>query len=679
MAVALGLVLVVLWQRSLEEVRQDTFERTAQAVASRYGQLLGEFEQSSAAFASGPAVLSALQDPGGPRSSLRAVLEHSALRERFSSRILVVDAAGDPIAGVLSELPGDDIRGLLPGPIPAGDVTTRVVLDGRRLTLSLPVVGPEAGIAVGRLLAVVDLDDLFMPVMRGLPEAAQWTLQVGTGTPATLQGVGWIDIPVPTDGALRGIKLHLQAHRDGAGGLPWGSLETVLLVLSGGLALAALPILRRLRAATRVLPDGTGFRAPGQVSAIADQDPAVARLSAVQADVTELIETANELRTKEARLSLMFALSPDGMALMDADGRVFMANEAFLRFVRLGRDQVIGHTAPELSALLEPLAAPDEAWEGLPSPLDAASFVDDDPHRRRQSKRHRLHLVDPKQVLVCGVKPIPGLASREYVLYMRDITREHEFNEMKSEFLSTATHELRTPMACVLGFAEMLAEGLSTAEDTPEHARLIYEQAREMSRTLDDLLDLARMEARRAGSLTFVPESAVAIVTGLAQTWRVNGDSRSVQLQVACDADVCVSVDTQKIRQVLRNLLSNAFKYSTAPSPVSLSVQAGPDGPVLFTVTDEGMGMTPDEAQHAFDRFYRAEGTSNVKGSGLGLSVVKQIVELHGGTVRLSSLVGTGTVVSVELPRIPGTRGEAGALDDDRPGFDEAQDRPGPG
>lgn len=362
---------------------------------------------------------------------------------------------------------------------------------------------------------------------------------------------------------------------------------------------------------------------------------------------------ATELRTNEARLSLMFSRSPDGLALMDSSTCVFMANDACLRLTGLRREQVIGFTLAEISALIEPRAAPVETWAGLPRPADADTYVDVGAPHRRRAKRHTLHLQDPETVLVCGVTPIPGSTGNEYVLHMRDNTREHQFNMMASEFLSTAMHELRTPMACILGFAELLAEGLFTAEDAPEYVRLIHEQASEMSRTLDDLLDMAQIEAGRAGALTRVPESAATIATDLAQTWRVAGDPRSVQLQVACAGDVSVLVDRMKIRQALRNLLSNAFKYSTAPSPVTLSVHEEPAGPVVFTVSDEDLGMTTKDAQHAFDRFYRAEATASIKGAGLGLNLVKQIVELHGGMVGLTSAVGKGTVVTVTLPKIP--------------------------
>jgi len=919
-ALGLGLVTFVLWQKSLDDARQDALGQAAQAAASRFGQLLGDFERSSAALAAGPAILAAVQDPDAPRSNLRAVIQHSTLRERFGARILVLDAAGDAIAGGVPELSGEDILGLVPRPITPEDVTTGVALDDWGLALSIPVLHPDTGIAVGRLLSVVDLDELFAHLRRALPEDTQWTLLAGAGNPDTWRGAGRVVVPVRVEGALQFIDLHVHAQRRaGENSRPRGAAAMIWLVLYSVLVLAALLIMRRrlvaawtppgtsttllgppaapgrgtaevpsgrgpvlvstqarqietalanlddvvvsvtaggrriryisdpvlrmtgrspqdliadsegllslvseasrgplgealakaagisavmrvpavrkadgsggitwldiryrkaandpeqtvvclLRDVTdRVLlearsaavdaelelcdralaaasngieiigsqdsgyrvhyvnpalcrmtgssreellgrpsqlfdrpdpspslrrtlasmsmgkggttlhrsirPDGTSFWEQIRVSAIDTQEPAVARFIAVHSDVTELIETANELRSKEARLSLMFALSPDGLALIDATGRVFMANEALLRFFGLSLAQVIGRTAQELSLLLEPRAVAEEVWEGLPCPDDAVSYVDADLHHRRRAKRHTLHLQDPKKVLVGSVKPIPGSINSEYVLYMRDITREHEFNAMKSDFLSTATHELRTPMACILGFAEMLAEGLSTAEDAPEHARLIYEQASEMSRTLDDLLDLARMEARRAGALAFVPESAAGIAAELARTWRVTGDPRSIQLQVACGAEVSVSVDSQKIRQVLRNLLSNAFKYSAAPSPVRLCVQAVPAGPVVFTVTDEGMGMTPDEARHAFDRFFRAEAMASVKGTGLGLSLVKQIVELHGGAVRLSSAVGEGTVVSVELPQILYSRDDSPALDDEGRGLDAA-------
>jgi PAS domain S-box-containing protein len=398
--------------------------------------------------------------------------------------------------------------------------------------------------------------------------------------------------------------------------------------------------------------DGSRFWQQVSVAPIETQNPGIVRFIVVYEDVDRAVEAANALHEREARLSHMFAVSPDGLALLDSNGRVFMANDALLRFSGLDREQVVSHSLEEISRHMELRATPGEAWEGLPRVPSVVPYVDEHPQQRRQSKRHTLHLQHPTRVLVCSVRQITTAVDTEYVLYLRDITREHAFNTMKSEFLSTATHELRTPMACVLGFAEMLAEGLSTPEEAPEHARLIYAQASEMSRTLDDLLDLARMEAQRAGALHFAPESAAGIANELARTWRVTGDPRCVQLQVTCAEEVSVSVDPQKIRQVLRNLLSNAFKYSTAPSPVSLTVHADPVGPVVFTVTDEGIGMKPDEARHAFDRFYRAESTAGVRGTGLGLSVVKQIVELHGGTVRLESTFGERTVISVALPQI---------------------------
>jgi PAS domain S-box-containing protein len=398
--------------------------------------------------------------------------------------------------------------------------------------------------------------------------------------------------------------------------------------------------------------DGSRFWQQVSIAPIDTQNPGIVRFIAVYEDVDRAVEAANALHEREARLSHMFAVSPDGLALLDSNGHVFMANDALLRFSGRDREQVVSHSLEEISRHMELRATPGEAWEGLPRVPAVVPYVDDHPQQRRQSKRHTLHLQHPTRVLVCSVRQITTAVDTEYVLYLRDITREHAFNTMKSEFLSTATHELRTPMACVLGFAEMLAEGLSTPEEAPEHARLIYAQASEMSRTLDDLLDLARMEAQRAGALHFAPESAAGIANELARTWRVTGDPRCVQLQVTCAAEVSVSVDPQKIRQVLRNLLSNAFKYSTAPSPVSLAVHADPVGPVVFTVTDEGIGMKPDEARHAFDRFYRAESTAGVRGTGLGLSVVKQIVELHGGTVRLESTFGERTVISVALPQI---------------------------
>jgi len=421
--------------------------------------------------------------------------------------------------------------------------------------------------------------------------------------------------------------------------------------------------MRRMLAAMKIGKGGTALRRTVRkngstfweqirLSPVESTDASASKFIAVHTDVTELIETANDLRVNEGRLALLFSMSPDGLMMLDADRQVFLVNEAFVSLSGIQREQLVGCSLEQVEEQLRASAKASEAWEGLPRIEDLDRFGNLESEERRKGPRHTIHLQNPKRVLVCNLRRIDTGRNEEFALYVRNVTQEHDLDQMKSEFLSTATHELRTPMACILGFAEMLSEGLSTAEDAPQHARLIYEQAREMNNTLDDLLDLARIEARIAGNLKFSPETATGLATELARTWRVPGDPRTVELVVQCGADVSVSVDHDKIRQALRNLLSNAFKYSDPASPVRLVVEAVPAGPVLFTVIDAGIGMNPEQLRRAFERFYRADDRSPVPGTGLGLSLVQQIVELHGGKVRLESEGGRGTRAIVELPQI---------------------------
>ncbi len=227
-----------------------------------------------------------------------------------------------------------------------------------------------------------------------------------------------------------------------------------------------------------------------------------------------------------------------------------------------------------------------------------------------------------------------------------------ELETMKDEFVLTASHELRSPLTSVQGFAELLMlerDKLSPAQaDTVE---IILDNTRHLVRLLNDLLDLARSDA---GRLTIKPEptDARSLVEDAARTMRSQTEAKSQSLRTSIEPDLPrIAVDRDRIRQVLVNLLTNAHEYCPEGAAISLQAERR-DAEVQLVVSDDGPGMPEDQLEHIFERFTRGDAglTQHVGGTGLGLAISKSLVELHGGTIEVSSALGHGSTFCVRLP-----------------------------
>jgi signal transduction histidine kinase len=238
-----------------------------------------------------------------------------------------------------------------------------------------------------------------------------------------------------------------------------------------------------------------------------------------------------------------------------------------------------------------------------------------------------------------------------------------ELETMKDEFVLTASHELRSPLTSVQGFAELLMlerDKLSPAQaDTVE---IILDNTRHLVRLLNDLLDLARSDA---GRLTIKPKPTEvdSLVEDAARTMRSQTESKGQSLEVTIEPGLPpVQVDRDRIRQVLVNLLTNAHEYCPEGAAISLKA-ARRDAEVELVVEDDGPGMAEDQLEHIFERFTRGDAglTQHVGGTGLGLAISKSLVELHGGTIEAASVLGQGSTFCVRLPGAPVSGQEAAA------------------
>ena len=224
---------------------------------------------------------------------------------------------------------------------------------------------------------------------------------------------------------------------------------------------------------------------------------------------------------------------------------------------------------------------------------------------------------------------------------------EHAYAEQR-RFVADASHELRTPVAIVRGNVELLRRGGVSPEDAEESLRMIESESVRMTRLLDELLSLARLEG---GMHTFQPLEVRTILEEGAARAKTLGERR---ITVESPADLWVEGDPDLLDQAMLNVVRNALAHTVDGGRIALACEADATR-VRLTVTDDGPGIPEAELERIFDRFYRSPGrrTGESGGAGLGLAIAQRLVDLHSGTMRAENVAGAGARFTIELPRIP--------------------------
>jgi signal transduction histidine kinase/sensor domain CHASE-containing protein len=383
---------------------------------------------------------------------------------------------------------------------------------------------------------------------------------------------------------------------------------------------------------------------------------------------TARIETLVRLRTQELeearrnaervsgllqehaeQLSAIFNLSPDGFVSFDADHCVKYISPAFYTLMGLMESDLIGLSEAEFSYRLARLCLPEAAFAGIAvlrarqaSPLDGAADL-----------QQKIQLAGAGQRVLEVDLRLSDAYSVSQILYLRDITHETEVDRMKGEFLATAAHELRTPMASIYGFAElMLALELSPA-DQREYLGTIFKQSELMVTIINELLDLARIEARRGKDFILARIKLGELLREIVMQFKTPDGRMSPEFQGEM-VEISIRADRTKLTQTITNILSNAYKYSPDGGTVTIELLSEQKGAhrqmIAIRIRDQGIGMTPEQLARVFERFYRADVSGKIPGTGLGMNIVQEIVQLHGGEVHVDSTCGAGTTVTVWLP-----------------------------
>jgi signal transduction histidine kinase len=352
------------------------------------------------------------------------------------------------------------------------------------------------------------------------------------------------------------------------------------------------------------------------------------------------------LQRQNEQLKSILELNDSGVIYSESDGKVSYVNRALKRMFAIDDDRQDELTLTtfenHLAALLdptEPLRKPISAM------LDQMQLCDVE---LTQHLSQLVKLASPRP----AVLQISGSVSAEggLIFYFRDITTEFEVDRMKSEFLATAAHELRTPLASISGFTELMLARAMSPEKQRELLTTIHTQSQVLANLINELLDLSRIESRQGKDFHRQHCLVESIVAQTIRGLLVKGDKRQVNIRLA-HGKQRIMVDPEKTMQALLNVLSNAYKYSPNGGAIELeTLMRGDDEEVGIRVTDQGLGMSTQDLSRVFDRFFRADPSGKIPGTGLGMSLVKEITELQEGNVQVESELGRGTSVTLWFP-----------------------------
>jgi PAS domain S-box-containing protein len=359
-----------------------------------------------------------------------------------------------------------------------------------------------------------------------------------------------------------------------------------------------------------------------------------------------LDEALHEQRRSQARIRAVVDSVADALVLVAPDGRFSIVNRAFEEMLGVPAEDIRDHTLEEVGNLL------DRAFPALKG--THATIVDAAADQERQfTQVLKQEWPAPRDL---GLFSTPVFSGEEYLgrLYVfRDITREREVDRMKTEFVSMVSHELRTPLTSIKGFTDLILDGDAgeVDEEQREYLEIVQKNADRLLGLINDLLDISRIESGRV-HLKIEPVSLQEIVSLVVATMQPQLETKDQPLSVEIDpAATQVMGDRDKLVQVLTNLVSNAHKYSPAGRPIRIQVTRQDDF-ARVAVIDQGFGISAEDQAKLFTRFFRVENslTREIGGTGLGLNIVKSIVELHGGGISVVSRPGEGSTFAFTVP-----------------------------
>jgi PAS domain S-box-containing protein len=368
------------------------------------------------------------------------------------------------------------------------------------------------------------------------------------------------------------------------------------------------------------------------------------------------------LRSSEIRYRRLFEAARDGILILNAVTlKITDVNPFMTELLGYARADFVGKELWEIGLFRDKAASQTAFLE-----LQETGYLryEDLPLQTRDGESQEVEFVsnvyeeDGQQVIQCNIRDITERKreeeERELLLESAQAARAEAdtANGIKDEFLATLSHELRTPLTSILGWSKLLTDGVLDEQASIRALETIVRNARAQRRLIDDLLDISRIITGKL-SLAVRPVELAPLIESVVDGVRPAADARSIRLQTALDSrSNPISGDADRVQQMVWNLLTNAIKFTPKGGYVEVRLERL-ESHVEITITDTGQGIDPVLLPHIFDRFRQSDSSSTRRhgGLGLGLAIVRQLVELHGGTVKVESPgVGEGTTFKLIFP-----------------------------
>ncbi len=394
--------------------------------------------------------------------------------------------------------------------------------------------------------------------------------------------------------------------------------------------------------------DGTSIDVFFALTLLKDPQDTPYGLVTLNRDITEQKQAAKALRAQYDLLQQVVDGVPAFILVTDGAGIIQLANQYVAQLVNLTPTQLIGTHAITVGHQMQDLPSFRQRWQQMLTtwePLqqeeqlrDRSYQVTAIPLKRQQGQHDRLLVV---------ATDITNHKAAEATLN-KALQKEKELGELKSRFLSIASHEFRTPLTTILGQTGLLRSlhQRLTSEQITQRLDKIHEQVNHITLIMDDVLLLSQSQR---GIFAPIAVDLDALCQTIIDELCSNPANLSRLNYRGCGTAPQILLDQRLLRQVITNLITNALKYSPPEKPVSITLDHQ-EGNLVLAVSDEGIGIPAADINFLFRPFYRAANVGKLSGTGLGLAIVKDAVERHGGTITVQSVVGVGTTFCVRLP-----------------------------
>jgi len=351
---------------------------------------------------------------------------------------------------------------------------------------------------------------------------------------------------------------------------------------------------------------------------------ALADYAAIALENARLYE---ETETERRKLEGVLQATEEAVIILDPEMRVLLCNPAAIATLQLPAGDVTGQ---KIQQLVSHNTLLDLFWKAT----------------RAQKSYHAEVWIPGGRTYSAQLTPVEGVG---YVLMMHDVTQIKELDRVRAEFLATVSHDLRSPLATIRGYVDLLEKVGPVTDQQREFLEKIRRSIVHLTALVSDLVELGRIEA--SVEMEMEPFHLESIIDAVVDGYRQIAAEKGLTLKWELTPLPLIRGNPHRLRRVMENLLSNAVKYNREGGWIKVTAEYR-EGYIVVQVADSGIGIPPEDLPHVFDRFYRVQRpeTEDIEGTGLGLSIVKSIIEKHGGRVWVESRPGEGSTFTFLLP-----------------------------